>query len=245
MLVNKLCPTPSAVAARLLLAALAIFALPSASEAAAIAIDQPGMEAIFSQASFGSTPISIRFNAPRFIVAPQLLDIKDQADLKALEDLAPDPAPTVDAFFVNQVDACGFPEPTPAGLFAGCAQLPGHVFVEESASAALSPATLMGHELGHNLDLPHDFFSGTNLMSPFFPHGPDLTDQQVAAILQSPLIQTDSTGVRFIQITPIAIVANPEPATLLLFGTALGALCILRLKKHGPASHKRPPEIKS
>jgi hypothetical protein len=76
--------------------------------------------------------------------------------LAALVDLAPDPTPTVDAFFVDQVNACGFEdEPTINGLLAGCAQLPGHVFVEGSDFAELSPATLMGHELGHNLDLLH------------------------------------------------------------------------------------------
>jgi hypothetical protein len=38
------------------------------------------------------------------------------------------------------------------GSYAGCAQLPGHVFVEASDYAALSFAPLMGHELGHNLE---------------------------------------------------------------------------------------------
>ena len=226
MFVEKLCNTPPAVAGCLFLTVLAVFVLPATSEAASITIDPPEMEAIFSQASFDSTPINIRFNAPRFIVAPELLDIKNQADLKALYHLAPDPAPTVDAFFVNQIDACGFPEPTTTGILAGCAQLPGHVFVEESEAAELSPATLMGHELGHNLNLQHDFFSSANLMAPFFPHGTTLADEQVATILQSQLVQTNSTGQRFIQITPIAIVAAPEPSTLLLLGAALGALCM-------------------
>jgi hypothetical protein len=185
------------------------------------------MQAIFSQPSFNATPVSIRFNPPRAIVAPELLDIRTLADLKALYNLAPDPTPIVDAFFVDQINACSTVEPAINGVVFGCAQLPGHVFVEDSRAAELSPATLMGHELGHNLNLEHDLFHSDNLMAPFFPHGTALTEEQVAIILQSPLVQTDSTGQTFIQITPIAIVAAPEPSTLLLLGGALGALLII------------------
>jgi hypothetical protein len=94
----------------------------------------------------------------------------------------------------------------------------------------------MGHELGHNMNLEHDLFSGhTNLMAPFFPMGPDVTEEQVANMLQSPLVQTDSTGQRFIAITPIAIVgaAVPEPSTLLLLSVALGVLLIFKRKNQG------------
>ena len=45
-------------------------------------------------------------------------------------------------------------------------------------------------------------------------------------ILESPLVQTDPSGQRFIEITPIAIVAVPEPTTFLIFGGALGMLLI-------------------
>ncbi len=227
MFIEKSHGTPMAAAGRILIAALAILLSSGMAEAAVISIDAPGMQAIFSQSSFNGTPISIRFNPPRAIVAPGLLDIETPADLKALYSLGPDPAPTVDAFFVNQLNACGFVEPTINGLFAGCAQLPGHVFVEESEPAELSPAPLMGHELGHNLNLQHDFFSSANLMAPFYPPGTELTEEQVAIIMQSPLVQTDSAGRKFIQITPIAIVAAPEPASLPLVGAALGALLII------------------
>ena len=219
-----------AAAGRLFMAAIAILLSSAIAEAASITIDSPEMQAIFSQSSFDGTPISIRFNAPRVIVAPGLLDIKDLADLQALYALAPDPAPTVDAFFVDQLDACGSVELMLNGLFAGCAQLPGHIFVEESDAAKLSPAPLMGHELGHNLDLNHDLFSSSYLMWPLFPPGTALTPEEVATILQSPLVQTDSTGRRFIQITPIAIVGAPEPSTLLLLGATLGALLIVKYK---------------
>jgi len=69
------------------------------------------------------------------------------------------------------------------------------------------------------------------MMSFGFPHEPpDLFEEQVGTILQSPLVQTDATGHRFVQITPIAIVA-PEPSTLMLLGAALGALFIIKTKK--------------
>jgi len=214
-----------------MVASLAPLLSPVIAEAGSITIDPTEMDAIFSQASFDSTPISIRFNPSMVIVAPQFLVINDPTQLQALYDLAPDAAPTVDAFFVDQLDICGSTEPTINGHYAGCAQLPGHVFVEESDAAELSPAPLMGHELGHNLNLQHNLFSPADLMFPIFPPGTALTEQEVATILQSPLVQTDSTGQRFIQITPIAIVAAPEPATLLLLGGALGALLIVYTKK--------------
>jgi hypothetical protein len=201
-----------------------------AAQGASVVLDIPGMESIFSQGSFGSTTIDIRFNAPRTIVAPNLLVIKSEADLVALYKLAPDPAPVVDAFFVDTLDACANVEPTVNGIFAGCAQLPGHLFVEETDLAKEAPAALMGHELGHNLNLQHDLFSSANLMAPFFPPGTELTADQVAQILQSPLIQTDASGQRFIEITPIAIVAAPEPSAALLVFVGFAVL-ILRAKQ--------------
>jgi hypothetical protein len=221
----------AAAVGRLIMAALSILLSPAIAKAASIVIDEAEMNAIFSQPSFDGTPVSIRFNPPEQIVAPELLVINNLTELQALFNLAPDPAPTVDAFFVDQLNVCGSVEPKVNGAVAGCAQLPGHIFVEDLAAAELSPATLMGHELGHNLNLEHDFFDFINLMSPLFPHGPNLTEEQVTTILQSPLVQTDSTGHRFIQITPIAIVAAPEPSTLLLLGAALGALLIIKPKK--------------
>src|SRR5262249_27260212 len=91
-------------------------------------IDQTKMRAIFSQLGFDGAPVDIRFSPSRLIVAPKLLVIDNQADLTALAELAPDPAPTVDAFFVDQINFCGFETPTISGLFLGRALLPGHVF---------------------------------------------------------------------------------------------------------------------
>lgn len=187
------------------------------------------MNAIFSQTSFGDTPISIRFNPPGQIVAPELLVIDDLTELQALYALATDPAPTVVAFFVDELNACGTVEVTVNGAYNGCAQLPGRFLVEISQAAELYPDTLMAHELGHNLNLNH---IPLGLMSFFLPHSPpELFEDQVATILQSPLVQTDSTGQRFIQITPIAIVDIPEPSTLLLVSTTLGALLLVKIGK--------------
>ena len=230
MFVEKSRNLSRAAADCLIKTALAILLSSTIAQAASITIDSPGMQTIFSQPSFDGTPITIRFNPSRRIVAPELLNIKDPADLQALFRLAPDPAPTVDAFFVDQLDVCPETEPTINGSFAGCAQLPGHVFVEESDAAKLSPAPLMGHELGHNLNLHHNLFNDTYLMWPKFPPGRLLTERDVAIILQSPLVQTDSMGRRFIQITPIAIVPAPESPTLLLFGSALGPLLVIYTK---------------
>jgi len=217
----------AAVLCRVVAIAVAMLALTSvAAEAGFITIDQTGMSEIFSQSSFDATPIDIRFNPSQVIVDPELVDINSQADLTALVDLAPDPTPTVDAFFVDQINFCGFEDEAINGVVFGCAQLPGHVFVEESDAAELSPATLMGHELGHNLDLQHTLADPDNLMNFLFPHGMMLTEEQVTTILQSPLVQTDPTGQKFIRITPIAIVAIPEPTTLLLLGSSLGVLLI-------------------
>ncbi|MBV8865187.1 MAG: PEP-CTERM sorting domain-containing protein [Acidobacteriaceae bacterium] len=229
MFVEKLRNTCRPAASSLIVAALSILLSSASAKAASIVIDEAEMTAIFSQASFDGTPISIRFNPPQQIVDPRLLDINTLADLKALFSLAPDPAPTVDAFFVDQLNACGSVEPTISGLFAGCAQLPGHIFVEASDLAEIAPGPLMGHELGHNLNLHHEIpGSSTNLMAPFFPPGPDVTEDQVASMLLSPLVQTDPTGQRFITITPIAIVGTPEPSALLLLGAALGVLLIVK-----------------
>jgi hypothetical protein len=214
---------------RLIMAALAILLSSAIGEAASVVIDEAGMNAIFSQPTFDDTPISIRFNPARQIAAPELLVIDNLTELQALYNLATDPAPTVVAFFVDQLNACGTVEANVSGAYSGCAQFPGRFLVEDFHAAELNPDTLMGHELGHNLNLGH---IPLGLMSFFLPHEPpDLFEDQVATILQSPLVQTDSTGQRFIQITPIAIVAAPEPSTLLLLSAALGALLIIKTKK--------------
>jgi hypothetical protein len=226
MFVEKSCVVMAA-AGRLIIAALAILLSSAIGQAASVTIDEAGINAIFSQASFGDTPISIRFNPIRQIVAPDLLVINDLTELQALYALAPDPAPTVVAFFVDQLNACGTVEANTDGHYNGCAQLPGRFLVVDFHAAEVYPSTLVAHELGHNLGLGH---MPLGLMSFLLPHTPpDLFEDQVATILQSPLVQTDAAGQRFIQITPIAIIDAPEPSTEML--AALGALLIIKTKK--------------
>jgi hypothetical protein len=81
----------STVAARLVAALVALALSSAVVQGASVVLDVPGMDAIFSQASFGSTSIDIRFDAPRALVAPSLLVIKSEAHLTALYKLAPDP----------------------------------------------------------------------------------------------------------------------------------------------------------
>ena len=50
---------------RVILAALAILLSSAIGQAASVVIDEAGVNAIFSQDSFGDTPVSIRFNPSR------------------------------------------------------------------------------------------------------------------------------------------------------------------------------------
>src|SRR5262245_9589327 len=97
---------PAGNIGRLIIAFLAILLSTGIGEAASIVIDEAGMNDLYSQDSFGDTPISIRFNAPRQIVAPELLVIDSVGKLQALYALASDAAPTVTAFFVDRLDVC-------------------------------------------------------------------------------------------------------------------------------------------
>lgn len=210
------------------LCTLALILFAPISQAATATIDEAGINAIFSQASFGGTPIRIRFNPTQQIIAPDLLVVDTFAKLQALYSLATDPSPTVTAFFVDDLNACGQPEPEVNGNLAGCALLPGNRLVVDAGMAELVPDKLLAHELGHNLNLQHDFFYGLNLMTPLYPHGPELSEDQVAVILHSPLVQIDVTGQRFIQITPVEIVGVPEPATTFLLPPVLAVLILVR-----------------
>src|SRR4051794_1904739 len=108
---------------RVILAALAILLSSAIAQGASVVIDEERMNTLFRQESFGDTPISIRFNPPRQIVAPELLVIDTADKLRALYSLATDPTPTVTAFFVDELDVCVGVEVAVNGEYDGCAQL--------------------------------------------------------------------------------------------------------------------------
>lgn len=222
--------SPVAVSALVRLSiALAILLAPAIAKAGAITIDEAGVNEIFSQASFGDMPVSVRFNAPETIVAPQYLVINTLADLQGLYNLVPNPFPTIAAFFVDTIRACDQVDVSQDGSDYGCAQLPGNFQVLNSAKAVEFPAKLMAHKLGHNFGLEH---TSLGLMTSHLEFGgTELFEDQVEQILESPLVQIDANGQRFIQVQPIAIVGTPEPSTLLLLGSGLGAMLTIAKKR--------------
>lgn len=219
--------------------ALASMLLVSLSQAAYVTIDEAGMDAVFSQASFGRNTVDIRIGATTELVRPDLLNINTDAQIDILFGLHVGPAKAVNFYFIDTIqDSCGV---VGAGVI-GCGELPGNSFLVESAFADDSSipgggnisvgVQLLSHELGHNLGLSHR--SGPDLMNPFINGFGDLDAAEVASILASALVQTDPlNGQRFILIDPVLIVATgtpppgvPEPASVLLvmFGLlALGA----------------------
>ncbi|MDB5811873.1 MAG: sorting protein [Betaproteobacteria bacterium] len=204
----------------------------SATSAYAAVISTPSLTSIFSQTSFGNTPVDVIWLAPGApIVSPALTSIDNQNELNTLFSLATDPAPIVDAFFVDAIGFCGL-----TGDAIGCASQPGHELLVDSAFAAgPNGATDIAHELGHNLNLSHvgTLTSLGNLLNPSL-NSTVLTTDQVATILASPLVQHATNGSLFIDIRPIAVLAAvdvpptlapvPEPQS---YGMLLAGLLVL------------------
>ena len=188
----------------------------SAAQAAFITTNEAQLDAIFSQASFGNTPIDIRIGAPTEIVAPSLLDITTNAEVSSLFGMHVGAANVVNFYFIDTISACGG---SMNPNIVGCGETPGNDFVVESTFAAGAfGAELLAHELGHNLGLPH--MNGNILMDPFLNGFTTITAPEVATIFNSPLVQQDTSGF-WIQINPVLIVAQasvpmPTPSTLAL-----------------------------
>lgn len=101
----------------------------------------------------------------------------------------------------------------------------------------LASATVLAHEIGHNLGLQH---TGEGLMDPYAtpysdigPSAYALTDAQVLTILASPLVQTFAHQ-QIIQIAPFSVFAIPEPETwtLMIAGMALVGAALRRRSSH-------------
>ena len=204
-----------------LCAIAALLAAPFA-QAAYVTLHEAGMDAVFSQAIFGNTPIDIRFGAVTQIVRPDLLDITTDAEITAVFNLHVGAANVVNFYFVDTIDACGGFNPN----IIGCGEFPGQDFVVESVWAADGSIQaggisfglqLLAHELGHNLNLDHR--AGDFLMNPFINGFQNLNAAEVAIIRNSPLVQGNARDGFFIQINPVLIVERadvPEPSTAAL-----------------------------
>jgi hypothetical protein len=191
------------------------------AKAGFVTTNETGMDAIFSQGSFGTATIDIRFNPVQTIhnTALLVIDADLDAELFQLSALA-GPGPTVGMFFVDSIRYCGdFTSNT-----VGCSFTPGHAVVLSSSFAALASigANLASHELGHALGLFHRTDT-TNLMNSRITSSTSvLLADQVGTILNSGLVQFDaSTQQRYISITPYQVLADlvsnvPEPGTLLM-----------------------------
>jgi hypothetical protein len=216
----KLAPSQSV---RTWLAAAALSTLPAAALAASgyVTTNEAKLDTIYSQAGFGLTPIDIRFNTATSIINAALTVIDNGAEWATLTGLGSNLAsPTVNMYFVDKILWCGAPTLTTIG----CAQQPGNVMALDSSWAANATygGNLAGHELGHNLNLPHLLpDTATNLMNPTISTSFALTAGQITTILASALVQTDAKG-KYINVQPIAVLV-PEPAawTLMLGGALL------------------------
>jgi hypothetical protein len=207
----------------------ALLAAPFA-QAAFVTTNEAGLDAIYSQASFGANTVDIRIGAVTELVRPDLLAITTDAEINDIFSQHVGGANVVNFYFVDTISACGGINPN----IIGCGEYPGNDFVVESVWAADNTPQaggytfgeqLLAHELGHNLGLDHR--NGNFLMNPFINGYGDLNAAEVNIVLSSSLIQTDANGQRFIQINPILVVASndaPEPSSLLLVLGALAAV---------------------
>ena len=229
---------------------MAVLVLISApARAAQIFTNEAALDSIFSQATFGSETIDIRCNTPVTILAPAFTDLTvvqpAGGELPLLFALAPTPSPSVNLFFVDNINVTG---PVSFAI-AGIGDLPGNnIVVAESFASGASGAELIAHELGHNLGLVHDYelldvLPGpipppSNLMNPILNGNTTLTGAQAASVLSSPLVQ-GAPGARYIEITPIAVVASvPEPSVfsfLVIVGLSLASRKRRSPPKHSPA----------
>lgn len=230
--------------------AFALIGLAGVAQAASVSFSEAAMDDIFSQTSFGTHPVDIRFNPSLWVVAPSLLSIDSNAEfdgaansLAALVGTLAIPANTVSIFFVDAITYCG----GPGSNIIGCGSEPGSLIALDSTAAAGSHgAALMAHELGHNLGLGH-LAGGPNLMNGSITGNTTLTASQIGTFLNlgtgaslNPILQSDAAGL-YVSITPIAVRAVappvPEPQTWAMFALGLAGLAALVRRRRASAGH--------
>lgn len=197
-----------------MLASIATGARPAA--AASITLYETRLDEIFSQASFGASPIDIRFLEPVELVAPELLDIDSDAEYERLRFTYTErfAATTIRMFFVDRIGFCGKPKRRGIG---GCTN--STIVVLDAQKLRGKPDRhgvdeLMAHELAH-IFLGNGHSRGRNLMNPSMANGRDeLTPEQARRIVHGrvgrsdsgPLwVQHDERG-RYIEIAPVLVV---------------------------------------
>src|SRR5687768_4188645 len=105
------------------------FFVPSTAKAASITLNELGLDAIFSQASFGGFPVDVRILPSRAVDDAALLNIETSPEMSFLLFLTLSPPPVVNAYFVDSISACGsVVDPS----IAGCGLLGGNSFAVES-----------------------------------------------------------------------------------------------------------------
>ncbi|QDT13386.1 PEP-CTERM sorting domain-containing protein [Planctomycetes bacterium K23_9] len=200
-----------------------LIAFNSSSLGAMVTTNESGIDTIFSQATFGTTPIDVRFDPVFTIINDDALNIDSGFDFFALIDLAPNPDSHVNLFFIDSITWCGGNNPA----IVGCGTTPGDVIAVESVIAAGTfGAELIAHEMSHNLGLGH---SGAGLMGSTLNGNTSLTASEVNTIRNSSLVQTDASG-SFINVTPILVTATavPEPSAMGFFAIFSAGLVLRR-----------------
>ncbi|MBI1394676.1 MAG: hypothetical protein GC151_01760 [Betaproteobacteria bacterium] len=181
----------------------------------------------------GVRTVDIAWLAPGAnVVDSDLAVIRDNLSLQSLFAMAP-AFDEVNAYFVDAIRFCPDEEyQRLAGQILGCAPQPGNVVVLDSGAAAgMLGVLVIEHELGHAMNLGHVPGQNTNLMNPLIQSGV-LNAGQWNAILASPLLIRDPADQNHfsISVRPIAVLAVPEPGTLVLVA---GVVLLARFPRAG------------
>lgn len=208
---------------RLLLGAC-LFGATALAQAGLVTVDVNGMDKILAQAG-----IYVRVDpvATLYRTDLLLLDYTEfQTNVATVFNAGPIPVWFIDAFVPDGVNI-GMGT---AGL--GWVGAGGLAVASGIAADAGRGAALLAHELGHNLGLQHDMWIDDLMYPVLYPDGRSLLSAaQIATMRGSSLLQTDATGRRFLEIAPIAVLADlpvPEPESGLLVLAGLAALAWLR-----------------